>query len=332
MKILSVINYPVLNGNSNKNLKTSVNPAFGYCEPHMRLMRTLNESIQKSINTNFAEYRKVQMECSDYMAKLQNMEQMHKKAAQLITQYANYEYSMAEVIPSYALECASDVMTAINNTQIFGTPQDILLTIANIPKLSTVAAVDNNTGKAYTPEQARKSRANSQLYSTVILLDLLDKSISSAKLNKDEKHLVLSMRQAVLSSINSVYGDDAYNRIKTLKMMGKDASTEDKRASLELMKDFDNKAKDLNFGDNFYKNLDKLLKHKETLGTEIEDAFTDKIMKTPPVMLRYHTHPQMSEQTHEHIHTHDYMHQHGIPHTHQHEEIREENILYEENN
>lgn len=299
-------------------------PTFGYCEPHMKMMRTLNESITKSINKNYADYINALKVVADYKSKLSKIEEVQRKAAQLITQYASYEYSVAEVIPSYALECSSETMNAIKQTGIFDTPKDILLTIANIPKLDTKPGIDKYTGKEYTPEQTRKSRANSQLYSTVIMLDLLDKKISSSELTEDEKLLVMNMRASVFDTISSIYGKDAYSRIQKLKMMGKDASIEDKRASLRLLEEFDQKAKDLDFGEDFYNNLNKLLKHSETFGTDIQEAFTERTASVPVVKLSYHTHPQNVEHIHPHEHTHEhtheysheYMHEHGIAHTH----------------
>ena len=307
--------------------KTHYYPSFGYCDVHISTMKTLNESVKNSISKNFADYNKTLAELNDYKSKLAKIEQAGRKAAQLITQYSSYEYSIAEVIPSYALECSTELMAAIKQTGIFETPENILLTIANIPKLETTAGIDVHTKKPYTTEQTGKSRANSQLYATVIMLDLLDKKLSSSKFSDDEIQLITSMRNSVLDKISSIYGKDAYSRIQKLKMMGKDAAIEDKRASLRLLEEFDGKARDLDYDEAFYKNLDKLLKHSETLGTTIKDAFTEDTVAVPVIRLSYHTHPQelhdhehIHEHTHDHIHehgySHEYMHQHGIEHMH----------------
>ena len=312
----------------------NIYPTFGYCEPHMRMMRTLNGSLYQSVCKNFAEYSEALQASKNYMAKLELIEKSQRKAAQLLTQYASYEYSLAEVIPSYALECASELKSAIESTQIFSNPKDVLVTIGNIPKLATRAGIDKHTGKEYTVVQTLKSRANSQLYSTAIMLDILDKSIKTSSLPEEEQTLVLEMRDTVLRSISSIYGEDAYARIQKLKMMGSDASIEDKRASLNILQEFDSKAKELDFGREFYENLDKLIKHKETFGTDIDEAFTGTETRIPPVVLAYHTHPQEAMHTHEHTHTHEhedehsheYMHTHGIPHTHNDEVLLEKKL------
>jgi len=305
---------------SNNSIKYS-NPGFGYCDIHQGRMKTANENIRKTISQKFAEYGKIRESFVNYTQKLEFMKNAHQQVALLATQYANYQYSLAEVIPSYALESSSELMKAIEETQVFETPEEILLTIANIPKIETASGVDINTGKAYTQEQLKKSRASSQLYSTSLLLDLLDKKLTTTKLDRSKKALISNMRKSIIDSISSVYGVDAYTRIQKLKMMGPNASIEDKKASLNLLQEFDNIARDLDFGRDFYKNLDKLLKYQETTGIDLENSLTRALEHFPKVILHYHTHPQGSthshhEHSHPHTHTHEEMHRYGIEHTH----------------
>lgn len=298
-------------------------PSFGYCEPHMRLMKTLNEKFANAIGTTFSEYEKMLGEANKYLSKFKIGDESNKMATQTLAQYANYQYSMAEVIPSYAMETAPEVVATLLKTKIFSNPIDIMLNINNIQKLETAVGVDKNTGKLYTEEQARRSKANTQLYSTVMLLEMLDKNMPAANLTGKSQEMLTELRKSVLNSISKIYGDDAYDRIQILKKMGLDASTENKRKSLELVKEFDEKAQELTFSEDFNKKLEELINYQNEIENRTKEVQMDSSLSAPVVTLKYHTHAQ--EHDHDHApkytakspHSHEEMHEHGIPHTHE---------------
>ena len=129
-----------------------------------------------------------------------------------------------------------------------------------------------------------------------------------------------------------IYGKDAYNRIQILKEMGLDASVEDKRKSLDLVKEFDEKAQELKFSSEFDEKLDELINYinkKENRTKEYNNNI--KEIKIPVITLKYHTHPHehshnntdVSEHEHNHYHTHEEMHEKGIEHTHQESDFNE---------
>ena len=302
-------------------------PSFGYCEPHMRLMSTLNNQFANAVNSIISKRDEVLDFAKARQQKIDENNSIYKLSAQMLAQYANYQYSMAEVIPSYAMESAPEVAAALTRTTVFTNPVDIMLVLKNIPELQTAEGFDKNTGKPYTDEQMRKSKANTQLYTSVLLLEMLDKNLEKSELDKKAKSMIVTLRQSVLDSISSIYGSDAYERIQVLKKMGKNASIEDKRKSLDLVREFDEKAQALNFGSVFNEKLNELINHINTVENRINevDKNTQEV-KIPTVKLMYHTHPEGMEHSHSHDHchhdhehdglTHEQMHQLGIEHSH----------------
>lgn len=302
-------------------------PSFGYCEPHMRLMSTLNDQFTTAINSVISQRDKFLLLAQARQQKIDENNNIHKLSAQMLAQYANYQYSMAEVIPSYAIESAPEIAAALTRTTVFTNPVDIMLVLKNIPELQTKEGFDKNTGKPYTDEQMRKSKANTQLYTSVLLLEMLDKNIEKSKLDEKAKSIIAALRQSVLDSISSIYGSDAYDRIQVLKKMGKNASIEDKRKSLDLVREFDEKAQELSFGSDFNEKLKELITHINTVENRTNEVVKNtQDIKIPTVKLMYHTHPQGMEHSHSHDHTHhdhehndlthEQMHQLGIEHSH----------------
>jgi len=283
-------------------------------------MKTLNDKFANAINIAFTEYEKARGEANNYLNKLTIGDNFHKMAAHMVAQYANYQYSKAEVIPSYAIESAPEVVAALSKTKVFSNPVDIVLSIDNIQNLKTKVGIDKNTGKPYTQEQMRKSRANTQLYSTIMLIEMLDKNLSASDLKPEAKEMILDLRKSVIDSISEIYGEDAFDRIQVLKKMGSNPSVEDKRKSLKLVREFDEKAKELKFDDNFNKKLENLVNYLNVIENRTEEAQINVDISVPTVTLMYHTHPQHEEHSHKHTntdsHNHDYMHEHGIEHTH----------------
>lgn len=299
-------------------------PSFGYCEPHMRLMKTLNNKFADAISSVFQQYEEAQKQSNLYNNKLKISDNSHKTAAQMLAQYANYQYSMAEVIPSYAMESAPEIAEALSKTTIFTNPVDIMLTLNNIQNLETQTGIDKNTGKPYAQEQMRKSKANTQLYSTVLLLETLDKNLSISDIDDETKSRILGLRKNVMNSISDIYGEDAFDRIQKLKKMGSNASVEDKRASLNLVKEFDEKAQELVFADEFNEKLQNLVDYINRKENRTTETRNDDSVKAPVVTLKYHTHPQNMEHDHNHEHdhhhhndlSHEQMHERGINHSH----------------
>ena len=308
-------------------------PSFGYCDIHMRLMNTLNDKFANTINSVFNTRNNIiNSILSNRENKTNKNNQAHKLAAQMIGQFANYQYSMDEVIPSYAIASSVQVAAALSKSQIFTNPVDIMLTINNLQNIETKDGIDKNTGRPYTDEQMRKSKANTQLYSTVIMLELLDKNLENSNLDEKTKLNLKDLRAMVIGSIEKIYGKDAYNRIQILKEMGLDASVEDKRKSLDLVKEFDEKAQELKFSSEFDEKLDELINYinkKENRTKEYNNNI--KEIKIPVITLKYHTHPHehshnntdVSEHEHNHYHTHEEMHEKGIEHTHQESDFNE---------
>ena len=304
-------------------------PSFGYCEGHTHLMKTLNGKFANAIKTVFEEYEKVLGEAAKSHSKLKVSDDGHKLATQMLAQYTNYQYSMAEVIPSYAMETAPEVAAALSKIKAFSNPVDIMLNISNIPKLQTKVGIDKNTQKMYTAEQSRKSRANTQLYSTIMLIEMLDKNIAISNLNTKSKDMISELRASALDSISKIYGEDVFDRIQVLKKMGLNASNDDKKKSLALVKEFDEKAQELKFSDDFNKKLEELINYQNTIENRTVETQVDIPISIPVVTLKYHTHPQKlenivpvdtqkhsRERTVDDPHSHEYMHEHGMEHAH----------------
>ena len=283
-------------------------PSFGYCEPHMRLMKSLNDKFAITIESVFAEYENARNIENNYNAKLATNDNSHKMAAQMLAQYVNYQYTMAEVIPSYALESAPELAEALSKTKIYTNPVDIILTINNIQTLKSKTGIDKNTGKPYTEEQMRKSKANTQLYSAVLLVEMLDKNLAESDSALEVKNRVLRLRNKVLNSICDIYGVDAFERIQKLKTMGSNANIEDKRASLRLMKEFDEKAQELVFGSDFNEELENLVNYINQKENRTAVSKDETSFQVPVVTLKYHTHSQEISSGHNHNHEHGYEH------------------------
>ena len=154
----------------------------------------------------------------------------------------------------------------------------------------------------------------------MVLIENLDKNLEIFPLSEKVKAKIIDIRSNVLSSISNIYGNEAFDKIQLLKQMGENASIEKKKQSLQLLKEFDSKARELNWDQDFYSELTQLIDYINTSENRQEKSSLDINLPVPSVVMKYHTHPEGHQHSHSHHvdeHSHEYMHEHNIEHNHE---------------
>ena len=114
----------------------------------------------------------------------------------------------------------------------------------------------------------------------------------------------------VNNSLDGIYGKDTVKRILELSDIGDNPTLEQKQASVRLIEEFDNKAKELTFTEEFEKELQDLIDSENIrLGKTIENTGVG-LQSSVEIKLAYHTHAHQHE-GHVHDHHHRHHHHHG---------------------
>ena len=114
----------------------------------------------------------------------------------------------------------------------------------------------------------------------------------------------------VNNSLDGIYGKDTVKRILELSDIGDNPTLEQKQASVRLIEEFDNKAKELTFTEEFEKGLQNLIDSENIrLGKTIENTGVG-LQSSVEIKLAYHTHAHQHE-GHVHDHHHHHHHHHG---------------------
>lgn len=283
---------------SNKNI------SFGWCWPHIRAMESLNDKFKVKLNNIINQENQIKSSIQSLnklkQTKYSILDESSAKATELFAKYCNIQYTMSEMLPSYALKQNQELQKLISEYETLNNPVNLLISINNITKLNMEAGIDKNTMKKYTPEQTRKAKAGTQLYTTILLMEQLEKNINSEK-----DPLCRELFTILKRDIDSIYGENTYERVISLSRTGKSITLEQKRASLNLIKEFDEKSKPLTLSKDFTEKLNQYIENKnieenrtiENTGIGMKDAFVLKIA--------YHTHPHnQSNELNEHHHHH----------------------------
>ena len=114
MKIISVSNYNY-NPRTNLNTKKINNPQkqqtrqinFGWCVPHLHYSETLNKQFEAGVK-KILDGQKKALENIENLNKLKQtryslLDDTAAKATQMFSQYCNKQYTVAELLPTYAL-------------------------------------------------------------------------------------------------------------------------------------------------------------------------------------------------------------------------------------
>lgn len=358
MIVRPITNYSITNSNSvlkysKENQYTSTNSqydnkkqlmstfpksyiSFGWCTPHTRAMESLNTSFNKAIQKILGAQNiaKSTIDGKNLFKKTQYslLDKASAEAATLFSQYCNTQYTVSEMLPSYALSMNKPLINMMEESDVLNNPINTLISINNVMKLKMKAGIDKNTAKEYTEEQVKKAKAGTQLYTTVMLIEKIKQHVNDAALTEISKDKVKGLTAMIHSAIDSIYGKDTYQRIINLSKIGENPTLEQKQASINLIKELDAKAQELTLPEEFEKGLQDLINYQNNIegktiqnsGTGMNDDFALK--------LSYHTHPHTKindetsnviQDTHHHDHGPMNEEEHRI--FHQQEKIKQHN-------
>lgn len=277
---------------------------FGWCMPHTHAMENLNQqfsqAVQKFIRNQ--ELAKASIEAKNLFKQTQYglLDDASAKASKMFAQYCNMQYSVAEMLPTYALSLNKPLIEMMDKMDGVNNPISTLITINNLTKLNMQGGIDKNTSKVYTPNQVMKAKAGTQLYTTVLLLDRIKQQLKTQNLNNSVKSQVESLVSLVETKINKIYGEQTYNRIMQLSNIGTNPTIEQKKASVALIQEFDQKSQLLSLKGDFEEGLQKLIEYaNQTEGKSIPNKGKG-LTGNVDLKLAYHTHPHAQEQVHHH--------------------------------
>ena len=289
------------------------NISFGWCYPHIYasndLNKKFNNAISKVLQSELAVRNDIFQKNLAKKTKYSKLDNAAAKAVQLFSQYCNMQYAVAEMIPTYALSTNKSLAEMIKQMEVFQDPVKTLIAIGNVTNLKARAGVDKNTGKEYTQTQTEKAKAGTQLYLTTFLLKQLKEQLGNVD-NQQTKNQIEKLFVMVNNSLDGIYGKDTVKRILELSDIGDNPTLEQKQASVRLIEEFDNKAKELTFTEEFEKELQDLIDSENIrLGKTIENTGVG-LQSSVEIKLAYHTHAHQHE-GHVHDHHHHHHHHHG---------------------
>ena len=223
------------------------------------------------------------------------------KATQLFSQYCNMQYTVAEMLPSYALSTNKSLLESIKQMEVFQDPIKTLIAINNVTKINTKAGIDKNTGKEYTKTQTEKAKAGTQLYVTAFMLSQLKDQIEQME-DSETKLQITKMFNLVNESIDNIYGKGTLDRIIALSDIGLNPTVEQKIASVKLIEEFDKNGRVLEFSEEFEQELENLIKNENLrLGKSVENTGVG-MTSAMEIKLAYHTHSHNHQEHHHHHH------------------------------
>ena len=309
----------------NRNKETK-NINFGWCFPHIKAMETLNSkfenAVQKALAEQRAEISSIGRKNNIKKTRYSLLDSTASKTAQLFSQYCNMQYTVAEMIPTYALRMNKSLLDGIADLEVMRDPVKTLIAINDVTKMKMNAGVDKNTGKVYTEEQLVKAKSGTQLYTVTLLLQQIKARVNMID-NPDTRREVTELSDIVKASVERIYGRNAYERIMALSNIEGEITTEQKKASVALISEFDSKAEELKLPQEFEQRLSRLIETENTrLGKTLEAEETKTGMDIG-IKLSYHTHAAEGEHVHHHDHPHfmteeEHMAYHRQEHAHHH--------------
>lgn len=298
------------NDNRSNNVEFPAIPkayiTFGWCMPHMQAMKDINkqfnQAVYKALKAQDAAIENINARKLHQYRKYGLIDDACAKAAKMFAQYCNIQYSVAEMLPSYALSLNDPLTEMLEKLEGINNPVNTLITINNLTKLNMQGGIDKNTSKVYTPEQVKKAKAGTQLYTAVLLLDRIKQQLKTQDINPSVKLQTEDLISILEEKIDKIYGENTYNRIMSLSNIGSNPTLEQKRASVALIQEFDQKAELLSLNDEFEEKLQKLidcanLEEGKTLPNQGKGLSGNIDLK-----LAYHTHPHSQEIVHHHHH------------------------------
>lgn len=309
-------NFPKIQSNENANTdeieltgvpKSYIN--FGWCVPHVQAMKNLNEqfnlAIQKTIRSQ--ETAKASIDAKNLFKQTQYglLDDASVKAAKLFAQYSNIQYSVAEMLPTYALSLNKPLIEMMDKMDGLNNPINTLITINNLTKLNMQGGIDKNTSKVYTPNQVKKAKSGTQLYATVLLLDRVKQQLNSCSFDSSSKSQIENLVSILESKIDNIYGKNTYERIMQLSKIGSNPTLEQKKASIALIREFDEKAQLLSLNGEFEDGLKALIESANKQENKTIPNPGKGLLGGIDLKLAYHTHPQ--EDVHHHHHHHGEM-------------------------
>lgn len=298
------------NGNRSNNVELFATPksyiTFGWCMPHLQAMKDINkqfnQAVYKAVKAQNAAIEDINAKKLHQYTKYGLIDDACAKAAKMFAQYCNIQYSVAEMLPSYALSLNDPLIEMMEKLEGINNPVNTLITINNLTKLNMQGGIDKNTSKIYTTEQVKKAKAGTQLYTTVLLLDRVKQQLKTQNINSSVKLQTEELISILEGKIDKIYGENTYNRIMRLSNIGSNPTLEQKRASVALIQEFDQKAQQLSLSGEFEEKLQKLidcanLEEGKTLPNQGKGLSGSVDLK-----LAYHTHPHSQEIAHHHHH------------------------------
>lgn len=287
--------------NTNKMNYTSIykssNLTFGWCTPHIAAMQSLNTMFNSVIQKTLEKQNEAR---STYEALNRHkqtqyalMDKANTDAAKLFSQYCNTQYTAAEMLPSYALSLNKPLNEMMQNLDAINNPINTLITINNVTKLKMAPGIDKHTGKEYTKEETHKAKSGTQLYTTVMLLDKLHENSNSPALTDESRTKINNLTAIIHTTIDNIYGENTFKRIKELSSIGAEPTLEQKKASIDLIKELDLKAQELVLPEEFETGLLDLINHQNGIeGKTIANQNDGKIDEIS-LKVAYHTHPKI---------------------------------------
>lgn len=272
--------------------------SFGWCIPHVDAMQFTNNLFNKSVLKQI-EKQNIAKSTIEGLNKIKNtqyslMDQASAEAAKLFSQYCNVQYSVSEMLPSYALSLNEPLILMMKELDTMNNPVNTLVVINDLTKLKTKAGIDKNTGLEYTKEQATKAKAGTQLYTTVMMLENINKNLHNSVLTDISREKINFLTNIIHSKIYEIYGKDAYQNIVNLSKMGSSPTFEQKKASLSLLKELDSKAQELSFPEEFEAGLRDLIDYQNKVEGKTLTNNGKGITDDLSLVLSYHTHPHIN--------------------------------------
>lgn len=281
---------------------------FGWCIPHINAMKNLNEQFNLAVQKNIKnqEAAKASIDAKNLFKQTQYglLDDASAKAAKLFAQYCNIQYSVAEMLPSYALSLNKPLMVMMDKMDGLNNPISTLITINNLTKLNMQGGIDKNTSKVYTPDQVKKAKAGTQLYASILLLDRVKQQLKSQNLDNSIKSQIEELVSILETKIDKIYGKNTLFRITQLSNIGENPTLEQKKSSIALIQEFDQKAQLLSLNGEFEDGLKTLIEFANKQEGKTIPNQGKGLSGGVDLKLSYHTHSHENVHSHEHVHHH----------------------------